>query len=321
MLLRSVGFVLCSFFLFHSSTAFGFAPDPRLLQLVPPESRMIAGVRSSPDPGQLSGILMVTRNNEMDRDDFLALTGGDLSLRINEAVFLAAGGPDGQLIEHSVLVSGHFDRDAIFRLASDGGATRQSYRGIAVLAVQPFAREAGSMRELRWLAIPDQGLAIWGTVASVQHELDRWIANSPADPELLERISQLDDRDETWCLLPAPRADGPVANILGSLDARLEALAGQGRPIQFGIHIGRNVEITASSGSTQQPGWNPRSDPPGFAPMAFSFLAGSGATDVSKIVRITIRRQAYQRWLAMFSETPPASVVNGSVKSGSAAKH
>ena len=307
MLLRTVGSVLCWFLLVHSAAAFGFAPDPRLLQLVPPESKVVAGVRSSPTPGQLTGMLLVTRNNEIDRDDFLALTGGDLSLRINEAVFLAAGGPDGHLIEHSVLVSGHFDRDAIFRLGSGGGATRQNYRGIAVLAVQPFAREAGSMRVLRWLAIPDQSVAILGTVASVQRELDRWIANSPPDPELLERLSRLDARDETWCLLPAPRQDGPVANVLSTLDARLGALVGQGRTIEYGIHMGRNVEITASSGSEQQASWNRAGDPPGIGPMTASFLsAASSEADVPRTVRLRISREAYSNWLANVSRFGPA---------------
>jgi len=307
MLLRSVGSVLCWFLLVHSAAAFGFAPDPRLLQLVPPESKVVAGVRSSPAPGQLTGMLLVTRNNEIDRDDFLALTGGDLSLRINEAIFLAAGGPDGQLIEHSVLVGGHFDRDAIFRLAANGGATRQNYRGIAVLAVHPFTREAGSMRDLRWLAIPDQSVAILGTVASVQRELDRWIASSPADPEFLERLSRLDERDETWCLLPPPRPDGPVANILSSLDARLGALVVGGRTIQYGIHVGRDVEITASSSPVQPATWNIVSNPPHAAPRAASFLtAASGEAEVPKIVRLRIRRHIYETWLADHSKFGPA---------------
>lgn len=302
MLLRSAGSVLCSLLFFQSPAAYGFPSDPRLLQLVPPESRMVAGVLTPSIRGQLSGFLLVTRNNEIDHKDFLALTGGDPSLRIHEIVFLAAGGPDGELIEHSLLVSGHFDRDSIFRLASDGGATRQSYRGIAVLAVQPFAREAGSFRELRWLAIPDPGIAIWGSVASVQRELDRWIANSPTDPELLQRLSRLDDRDETWCLLPAPMAGGPILTTFGTLDARLADLASQGRPIQFGVRIGRNVEITASTDPAPQASGNPPSDPPGIESLVSSyFLAGSSESAESRTVRVKLRQPAYEKWLAFAS--------------------
>lgn len=302
MLLRRAGFVVCLWVLLHAEAAFGYAPNPRLLQLVPPESRMVAGAMSSTGAGGLSGFLLVTRNNEVDHKDFLALAGSDPSLRIDEAVFIAGGGPDGQLIEHSLLVSGHFDRDAIFRMASDGGASRESYRGIPVLAVQPFAREVGSFRELRWLAIPEEGIAVWGSVASVQRELDRWIEKSPTDSDLLERLGRLDVRDETWCLLPAARQDGPVATILGSLDARLGALVGQGRSIQYGIHIGRNVEISAASSPAERAGWNVPRDRPGIAAeAASSFLGESSEGNDTRLVRLRIRRQTYEKWQTLAS--------------------
>ena len=301
MLLRNASSILASLLLFHSASGFGFPSDPRLLQLVPPESKIVAGMLSSPIPGPLRSFLLVTRNNEVDHNDFFALTGGDPSRNIHQVLFVAASGAGGAVSEHSLLVSGHFDRDAILRLANNGIATRLNYRGIVVLAVQTFAREAGSFKELRWFAIPDQGIAIFGSVASVQRELDRWLANSPIDPELQERLGRLDDRDETWCLLPAPKPGGLVASILRKLDARLGALADEGRSIQYGIRFGRNVEITASNNPATQASWNTPDKPPVSDSIASSFLSGSSEPVTSRTVRVKIRQQTYENWLNSFS--------------------
>lgn len=307
MLLRIARSFLSLFSLFHAAAACALSSDPRLLQLVPPESQVIAGMLSPSTSGQLSSLLLVTRRNELDHKDFFALTGGDPSRSIHEVVFVAASGR-GVLSEHSLLVSGHFNRDAIFRLAGEGTATADKYRGVPILAVAPFARERESFRELRWLAIPNERIAIFGSVASVQRELDRWIANTPPDPELLERLSRLDRRDETWCLLPAPRPGGLVASILGKVDANLGALAGEGRSIQYGIHFGKDVEITASNNPVAEPVVNSPVDPPGTESMAVSFfLAGSNDADsvVSKPVRVKVRRQQYARLLADLSRSAP----------------
>lgn len=303
MLIRSACLILCSFVVVHSVPIFGLSWDPRLLQLVPPESHVVAGILPSSTAGQLSGFLLVTPYNGVDLKDFFALTGGDPTRSVHEFVFVAAPGSDGTLSEHSLLVSGHFDREATFRLANEKGAARKDYRGVAVLAVEPFAREVESFNELRWLAIPDEGLAIFGSIASVQQELDRWIANSPTSPELLERLSRLDPRDETWCLLPEPRPSGPIASILGRLDARLQTVADEGRSIQYGIHIvGKDIEVTASNNPRTQAGWNAKGDPPNieFAPL-FNFLSGSAKAVVGTRVCIKIRQREYKSWLAGIS--------------------
>jgi len=302
MLIRNACFILCSFLISHSVPAFGFSSNARLLQLVPPGSQIVAAMLTPTIPGEVRSFLLVTRNNEIDHDDFFALTGGDPSRSIREFVFVASAGADGTPTEHSLLVSGHFDRETIFRLANDASATRKSYRGVAVLAVEPFAREAQSFRELRWLAIPDEGIAIFGSVASVERELDRWIGNTPTDPELLARLNRLDPRDETWCLLPAPRPGGPVAKILGKLDARLEELAEEGRSIQYGVHIGKNVVTTASNNPRTEARSRPRSDRLGIESIPLSsFFSGSSNAVVSRTVRVKIRRQTYETWLAGFS--------------------
>ena len=90
MLLRIPRFILSLFLFLSATAAYGFSPDPRLLQLIPPESRIVAGMISPTQTGQLSSFLLVTQSNELDHKDFLALTGGDASLSIHAVVFVAA---------------------------------------------------------------------------------------------------------------------------------------------------------------------------------------------------------------------------------------
>lgn len=303
MLLRIPRFILSLFLFLSATAAYGLASDPRLIKLVPPESRIVAGMISPAQAGQLSSFLLITRSNELDHKDFFALTGGDASRSIHAVVFVASDGR-GLLSEHSLLISGHFDRDAIFRLANNGGASREQYRGVPILTVPPFARERESFKEVRWLAIPDERIAIFGSVQSVQWELDRWIANSPTDPVVLERLSRLDARDQTWCLLPAPQPGGAVVRTLGDLDPRLGALAEAGGEIQYGMHFGRDIEITVSN--NPEPGTNLRTpaDAPAFESLAVShFVSGSHVDDgqAPRSVRVKLRPKSYERWLAGFA--------------------
>jgi hypothetical protein len=91
--------------------------------------------------------------NGVDLGDFFALSGADSTRSVQEVIFVAAADSTGQLNEHSLLASGNFDRDRIYRSAVDSGSSTTRYRGVSVLVVQPFAREPSAFSEVRWLAI------------------------------------------------------------------------------------------------------------------------------------------------------------------------
>lgn len=303
MLLRVVRTFLSLFLLVNTAVVFGLSPDMRLLPLVPPESQIIAGMTGPVKANQLSSFLLITRNNEYDQEDFLALTGGDATRSIREVVFVAATGRGGFFGEHSLLAGGLFNREAIFRLADIGNARRESYRGVPVLVVPALARERDHFRDLRWLAIPDEHTAIFGSIASVQRELDRWIAKSPADEEFVERLRRLDQKYETWCLLPAPKADGIVTRALRGLDARLGDIAGQGGTIQYGIHFGKNVEITASVNAVSEVSSGP-ADMQLAQPMGVSYFfsnSDSAGANAPKRVVVKVAQSRYEKWMEEYS--------------------
>lgn len=317
MLHRTTNAILLLFCLFNATVAaFALPLDLRLIQMVPPESQVIASMlRPTPEGQPSGGFLLITIYNRMDLEDFFALTGADASRLIHQVVFVAAAGGDGKLSEHSLLISGHFNRDAILRSAEKGNATTGSYGGQSILVVPPLARERDRLNHVRWLAILNSDIAIFGTPVSVQHELDRQVANSRPDPNLMERLSRLGRDDETWFLLPGSSPSGIIESLLEKLDPQLGAIAREGGSIQFGIHIGRRVEITATSNIAVRRSSNSENDRPAaqLTP-AHSFLAGSqvGEDGGGKIAVVKISRRRYGEWLAKFSKgslsfggTPP----------------
>ena len=305
MLLRTAKAIFLFFILVNAVAASALSTDLRLMRLVPPDSQIVAGMLSPSRQGQPNSFLLVTENNKIDHQDFLALTGADTSRIILQVVFVAAVGRKGLLSEHSLLVSGHFDREAIFKSAHGNNATTDSYRAVTVLVVPAFERERSTFNEERWLAILDSNIAIFGTVDSVQRELDRKIANSPPDSLLMERLGRLGREDETWCLLPPPSRNGLVQSVFEKLDPKLGVVAKAGGSMEYGIHFGRRVEITATSNvAAVAASWNSPADPPAVesTPMRYLLPHSNDAPDEEirpAVVKVSQRR--YEEWMAEFA--------------------
>ena len=159
--------------------------------------------------------------------------------------------------------------------------------------------------QLRWLAILNSEIAIFGTPVSVQQELDRRIANSRPDSSLMGRLSRLDGRDETWCLLPASSPGGLVESTLEKLDPRLGAVAGEGGTVEYRIHFGRQVEVTASSNNVVRVSSKIENDRSAtHTTPANYFLAGSpeGRDVDRKVATVKISKRRYSEWLNTFSK-------------------
>ena len=217
--------------------------DYRLLSLVPPGAQAVARI-SSPSPSAIMGHYVLTpRKNGIDFNDFLALTGADNTLVVDQLIYVAASDGAGMLNEHSLLASGNFDRECIYNSARNGGASVTRYRGLLVLVVQPFARERSEFNEVRWLAIPDSSVLLFGSVASVQQELDRYLDRSPADPRLVASLARLRHDDNCWSVLSLLTWTSDIREALAALNPKLAELLKDGDTLQFGIHYGRQVEF------------------------------------------------------------------------------
>lgn len=226
------------------------SPDPRLLSLVPPEAQLVAGISAPSIQGQPDNFVLMTHNNTVDLEDFFALTGADDARSIHQIVFVSLINNDGQLSEHSLLVSGHFDQPHVFKSAAEGGAAVRDYHSVPILEIQPLARERGKLNDVRWLAILDSSILVFGSVASTRLELDRYRAQSPADGSLLRRLARLRRKDQTWCLLSAsvrklasPARDQEILTVLAMLNPEFAKLSEFADELEIGMHFGRHVEF------------------------------------------------------------------------------
>lgn len=246
--------VLFSFVTIASMSA--VTPDAKLLSLVPPAAHVVAGMSAPMHGGQPSSFLLITHNNLVDLNDFIALSGADGSRVLEQVIMISSEGLRGATAEHSLLASGHFDQALVLRSAyrSGGGANATEYRGIPILAIQPFARERGTFNDVRWLAMMDSNLALFGTIASVQQELDRYLARSVADPSLVRKLARLRRDDATWCVTTLPDHNNEIQSAFETIDSRLADILRGGDTIQFGIHYGRQVDIEYEVGMTSSPG-------------------------------------------------------------------
>jgi hypothetical protein len=219
------------------------AADLKLLSLVSPGAQIVARIGAPSSPSSTDNFVLMTHNSGIDLKDFYALTGADSTLVIHELIFVAAADTAGQLSEHSLLAGANFDRERIYRSAVDNGSAATRYRGVPVLVIKPFAREHGEFSEVRWLAILEPDMLLFGSIASVQQELDRYLTGSAVDPRLAARLSRLRRTDATWCVLSVPAWSPEIRGALAVIDPQLAAGLKDGDAFQFGIRYGRHVEF------------------------------------------------------------------------------
>lgn len=237
-------------FLFILGGMASASPDPKLVSLVPPGAQLVAGISAPSNQGQPDNFVLITHNNTVDMEDFFALTGADDTRTIHQIVYVSLANHDGQLKEHTLLVSGHFDQLRIFKSAAGGGAVVTQYRSIPILAIQPLARERDTFNDVRWLTILDSSVLVFGTISSARLELDRYLEHSRTDETLLRRLARLRSKDQTWCVLSptagtlSPHAlDPEIRRVLALLNPELAELAQSGNGLEFGLYYGRRVEF------------------------------------------------------------------------------
>lgn len=292
------------------------SPDRRLLALVPPGSQVVAGIAASHVGGQPDSFLLITHNNAVDLQDFFALTGSDASRSIHQVIFTAAADRASDLTEHSLLASGHFDRAKIFRSAGGKGANLSQYRGIPVLVVSPFERERGTFYDMRGLVVIDSDVVLFGTLITVQQELDRHMDRSPSDSSIVERLSRMRGDDETWCLLATSGHGDEIQNALRQLDPTLAGMVENGGAFQFGIRYGVHIEFeyeisAASLANAQDVSESLAISLGGAIPNASSFFREPGINKNVDVIHgvVKVSRQRYEAWLAGLS----ANMLHGSV--------
>ena len=96
---------------------------------------------------------------------------------------------------------------------------------------------------MRWLAVIDSNVALFGTRSSVQQELDRHLAGSAVDASLMQKLDRLRRDDATWSILGMFKFDDEIEHALGSLDPILANMVHAGTSFLFGVRYGRKIEV------------------------------------------------------------------------------
>jgi hypothetical protein len=285
-------------------TACCASADSQLLSLVPHDARVLTELVAPSAGGHQNGFVLATGNNYVDLNDFLALTGMDNTRLIDQIILTAASGAKGPMGEHSLMARGHFAKTRDFKAAIENGATLSDYRGIQILVLKPFERERPMFNDLRWLAVPDSGLALLGTIASVREELDRYLNGATPEPWLTQRLAHFDRRDLTWCIVREFDRDDQMQYALRSLDPTFATLIRNADAFQFGIRYDRWVwfeyEATSFSRALTEEISSSRMPPLGGqeigVPSQALFPERGGVSTLRGVIRLS--KAQYERWLA-----------------------
>jgi hypothetical protein len=231
--------------------------ENNLLRLVPGGAQIVSGIA---DPGRSSAtgrLLVVTKNNNRDLDDCLALLGVDGDEAINGMIEVASSSIAADLSDHLLLVSGHFNGTRIFRAALENGSTRITDNGHTLLVIRPFDREIPSMPDVRWIAILNNRVLVFGVPSMVTIALSRYERGEPADPILLERLARLRPDVDSWSIVAIPPATLIEHLAVPTVPVSLEAMLKNTDEVELGIHYGRTARIdfsiqTCGSDSSRQ---------------------------------------------------------------------
>jgi hypothetical protein len=280
------------------------SPDPRILSLIPHDAQIVDGTGKPPQKSARRSFLVFKRESAIDLRDFQGLVGMDDSKFIRQIFLIAGTQMSDARVQHSLIAVGRFNQSRIYNAAIQNHARVREYRGIEIIELDPFSREAGTFDDVRWLAVIESDLALFGTIAGVREELDRHLDHTPADSFLLERFGRLGSDDETWCLFAHTVQKEAVRQAFASLDPRLADVVRDQSDFQFGIHYGRRIRFdyaSAEIANSNDPAIERRrtgSERPTDARMQSFTTTEKTPLDSHPVIgRLSVARTGYENWL------------------------
>ena len=230
--------------------ALGSSPaEDRLLRLVPANAAIVAGIQDPHDGDQRGRLLIVTNNNNVDVNDWIALAGVDGRQQVDRLITVAMPSSRGDLAEHLLLARGSFEGGRILNQAERNGGGRREYRGVRIVELKPFQREEKGMIDTRWLTVLDDNSAIFGTPAIVKSALDRYLSSSVADAALVKQLMTLRPDVNCWSILALPGAVLARHLRAGVVDETGAMLLRRINNVAVGMHYGSKERVDFSIGT------------------------------------------------------------------------
>lgn len=226
--------------------AFAGPADFKLLPLIPPGAQLVAGFEARQNQYKTGSgsLLLITVNNVLDLQDWVAISGVDPKRTFKEVVHVSLAHPGETLSEHLLLISGTFDSKRIFRSAELNGAQPFKYLAEPVLSIEAFERERMETQDTRWLAILEDHIVVFGTPSMVQQALNRFEHRVPADPALINRLILFNPDVSCWNLMTSmPKTSQDVfLDSLGPWSTVFE----DAELLMVGVHADSNVRVDLS---------------------------------------------------------------------------
>lgn len=225
--------------------ALGSSPaEDNLLRLVPANAQIVAGIQDPHHGDHRGRLLIVTHNDDVDLRDWIALAEQVAERQqVDKLIEAAASSQRGELNEHLLLAGGSFDGSAMLQVAERDGGVQSEYRGAEIVALKPSAQELREMQDVRWLAVPDHKIAIFGSPAMVKGALDRYVSSAVPDAGLMKRLSELNPDVNCWSILNMPGTMMTAHVIPAVLDQTSAALLQRVTSLSLSVRYGSKDRV------------------------------------------------------------------------------
>jgi hypothetical protein len=223
-----------------------FAADPALLQMVMPDSQVVAGLEVTQAKSSLFGqyVLSHLSVNDTKLQEFTAQTGFDPTKDVSEIVLASNWKANTPANRWLVLADGTFNVAKIAAAAQANGGVATTYQGVNLVT---HSASSGTQVATA-IAFFGAATALAGDVNSVQAAIDRKQSNAPTDSNVFNKAQQVSANNDFWfvTLVPLSNFSGaiPDANLSGAMQGNLFAAINQA---SGGIRFGDTVTISAEA--------------------------------------------------------------------------
>jgi hypothetical protein len=223
-----------------------FAADSALLQMVSPDSQVLAGLQVTQAKSSLFGqyVLSHLSVNNTQLQEFTAQTGFDPTQDVSEVVIASNAKPNSSANHWLVLSDGNFNTAKITAAALANGGAASTYEGVNLVThAAPSSKQVATA-----LAFLDSNTALAGDITSVEAAIDRKHNNAATDSTVFTQAQQVSANNDFWfvTLVPLSSFTGaiPNSNLNGAMQGNLLAAINQA---SGGVRFGDTVTISAAA--------------------------------------------------------------------------
>jgi len=223
-----------------------FAADPALLQMVTPDSQVVAGLQVTQAKGSLFGqyVLSHLSVNDTKLQEFTAETGFNPTQDVSEMVIASNWKPNTPANRWLVLADGTFNVAKITAAAQANGGTASVYQGVNLVTHSA----ASGTQVTTALAFLGTTTALAGDITSVKAAIDRKQSNAPTDSTVFSKAQQVSANNDFWFVTLVPLSNFsdsiPNSSLSGAMQGNLFAAINQA---SGGVRFGDTVTISAEA--------------------------------------------------------------------------